>query len=151
MDPRSRDFQKMSNLKKHEHVAALLVDESFFADVINPTSLELLAWSHAHSHIPCQDFELFVVNDPEFTLSLVEDKHNLLQDFFLGSLYVFIGDLVRTKREGEKEKLRNFLETAKRSNDHRIKKLVERGYYLLNNPNSYTYEDRGIGGNYSKE
>jgi hypothetical protein len=85
--------------------------ETFFKDYINPTKEELTKWAYSNAYQPEQDFELFVVDDTEFTLSLAEDDKNPARDFFLGSLYVFAGDCVRAQGEGSnntKDTLKNY-------------------------------------------
>ncbi len=128
--------------------------ETFFKDWLNPTKEELLTWSYSNAYEPEQDFELFVVDDPEFTLSLAGDDKNPSQTFFLGSLYVFVGDTVRIE-VGEtlknKAGLEKLLIAAEISLNPKIMTFVARTKELLQNPKSYSYEKWGIGGEYSVE
>lgn len=120
-----------------------------FKDPVNPTKEELKIWAFGNYYAPMEDFQLFVVDDPYFVLNMVIDTDCPTGDFFLESLYVWLGDTVRN-HSSDNEKLEKFLEVAEKSSDEKISKLVERAKELINDPKSYDYSKWGIGGDYTK-
>jgi hypothetical protein len=122
-------------------------EPNFIEDPYNPTKDELKKWAYGNYYQPEQDFELFVVNDPTFILEFAADPKCPTRDFFLGSLYVWSGDTVRTPNS-DTAKLEELLQSASEIDDERLEKYVMRSRALLANPESYTYEKWGIGTSY---
>jgi hypothetical protein len=126
----------------------------FFKDAVNPTKEELKKWAYGDYYYPVQDFQLFVMNDLALILGFIEDlkcpKNS--RDFFLDSLYVWVGDAVRSNYV-DKPKLEDilaFLNKEKVVNNAAIQKFISDATYLINNPTTYTYEKWGIGANFPK-
>lgn len=121
-----------------------------FKDPLNPTKEELKTWAYGDYYEPVQDFKLMVTDDPLYALSFAIDQKCKTKDFFLSSLYVFVGDSVRNK-EDNRQQLDDLLMKASSYDDNRIRKFVERSKHLIENPASYNYADWGLGENFSKE
>jgi hypothetical protein len=112
--------------------------KDLFKDPVNPTKEELKTWAYGGYYQPEQDFSLFVVDDPSFVLGLASDPNCPTRDFFLESLYVWVGDQVK-KDLNNKELLLKWIKIADKSNDARIKKLVSHTRDLINKPETYDY------------
>lgn len=74
---------------------------SFFKDPYNPTSAELKKWAYGDYYQPDQDFQLYVMNDPMLVLEFASDLHCPSRQFFLESLYVWVGDKVKTNNSND--------------------------------------------------
>jgi hypothetical protein len=117
---------------------------------MNPTRTQLRIWAYGNYSDPVSDFQLFVAKDPYIGLDLAADPRCPRRDFFLESLYVWVGDQVRLGLP-DKGLVIKILETADELPDERIKKFVERSKGLILDPYSYDSNKWGIGGSYYKE
>jgi hypothetical protein len=74
----------------------------------NPSQYEIRAWAYSSEKIPEQDWELAVNSNDNIPMNceLIEDGKCKHTSFFLSSLYVFTGDIVKT---GKKEAVMTLL------------------------------------------
>lgn len=121
-----------------------------FNDPMNPTRTELKVWAFGDYSDPIPDFQLFVTKDPYIVLDLAADPRCQKRDFFLESLYVWVGDQVRLGLP-DRELVMKILETAEELPDERIKKFINRSRELMLDPQTYDSDKWGIGGSYAKE
>ena len=118
-----------------------------FKNEVQPTEAELKIWAYGNYYQPDQDFQLFVVDNPYFILELAADPKCPTRRFFLDSLYVWVA-----RQAGEEQTiLTDWLATAAKINDEKIKKLVARARRLQANPKTYTYAKWGLEGGYAYE
>lgn len=101
-------------------------------------------WAYSNAKMPMQDFQLNVMDDPYLILEFASDCKCPNKKFFLESIYVWVGDKVRHSLEDDKN-LEAFLEIAKSSLDPDIIRLVQDVKVLLADPDSYSYENWGLG------
>jgi len=120
-----------------------------FNDPMKPTRTELRIWAYGDYSIPVPDFQLFVMSDPGLALDFAADPRCNKKDFFLESLYVWVGDQVRS-RLPDKEVLMRTLGDAENIPDERIKKFVDRSRELILDPYGYDSDKWGIGGSYAR-
>ena len=125
------------------------IPTGIFKDPMNPTRTELRIWAYGDYSLPISDFQLFAMIDPYLALDFATDERCAKRDFFLESLYVWIGDWVRSGMP-EKDVFMKWLLAAEESLDERIKKLVERTKALMLEPDKYDGDKWGIGGSYAR-
>lgn len=117
----------------------------------NPTSEEIRIWAYNNELIPEQDWELAVNSFENIPMicSFVDDKECKHLSFFLSSLYVFTGDIVRGEEIEEYNKLTELLKklevTAK---SEELKAWITRSKELIQNPKKYDYRLWGLGSEY---
>lgn len=128
-----------------------------FKDFVNPSKQEITEWAFSEDYAPTQDWELCICDDAEdvqFLIDLMKDSKCLKKSFFLATLYVFVGDIVRqhllsAKKELgeviELQQLLPILETARSSEDQDILLWAERSLKLIEYPESYEYSYWGLG------
>lgn len=126
------------------------IPTGIFKDPMNPTRTELKIWAYGDYYPPVSDFQLFAMNDPYQVLDFASDPRCAKRDFFLESLYVWMGDQVRSGMS-DKDIFRSFLAVAEESSDPRIMKLLERTKDLILEPHKYDSDKWGIGGSYHKD
>ncbi len=122
-----------------------------FRDVWNPTSLEISEWAYSNEKIPDQDWELAVNNYENIPMicTFIEDEKCCHTAFFLSSLYVFTGDIVRSNDVKEIEKLSVLLSKLEmRAKSEKLKDWIKRSKYLLQHPKSYDYAYWGLSSKY---
>ncbi|CAH1214731.1 hypothetical protein PAECIP111893_03840 [Paenibacillus plantiphilus] len=114
----------------------------------NPTQEEIKAWAYSGEKIPEQDWELAVnsLENIPMICSLIDDEKCNRTLFFLGSLYVFIGDIVRSGEAEEIGRLSELLNTMKmKAKSERLIDWIKRSKYLIQHPNTYDYDYWGLG------
>lgn len=117
----------------------------------NPTPEEIRRWAYSNEKIPEQDWELAVnsVENIPMICTFIDDEQCIRASFFLSSLYVFTGDVVRS---GEKEDITVLLllldRVAVSPKTEKLKAWIERSKHLIQNPEEYDYEYWGLGSKY---
>lgn len=117
----------------------------------NPSADEIRAWAYSNEKIPDQDWEL-AVNRFEYIPMLctfVDDVKCNHASFFLSSLYVFTGDIVRSGESEAKGNLSRLLDSVdKTAKTKQLKAWIERSRHLIEHPTEYNYEYWGPGSKY---
>ncbi|MED4779433.1 hypothetical protein [Brevibacillus choshinensis] len=117
----------------------------------NPSPEEIRFWAYSNEKIPEQDWELAVNSFENIPMicSFIDDDLCNRKAFFLGSLYVFTGDIIRSGESNKIVKLSTLLdslvETAK---SETLKAWIERSKHLIVNQEEYDYEYWGLGSKY---
>lgn len=124
-----------------------------FKDAWNPTQEEIKAWAYdAEAYAPEQDFELAVAETQNIPMicGFVNDESCPKRKFFLSSLYVYTGDIVRSKNEKAIHDLTQLLNTQAQTagNTQPLADWLSRSAHLIRQPESYTYEFWGMGSQY---
>lgn len=119
-------------------------------DPWNPQKEELRQWAFdADLPWPEQDFDL-AVSDMLFAdiiLELAADNHCPKQPFFLSCAYLIVGDAVRTNFEVcSRTDIQHFLSRAVQTSNQYLVTLAERSYLLIQNPETFDYEQWCGGG-----
>ncbi|MDR0271596.1 hypothetical protein [Paenibacillus sp.] len=117
----------------------------------NPAPEEIKEWAYSNEMIPDQDWELAVNSFENIPMicTFVEDGECRHTSFFLSSLYVFTGDIVRGRKNKEIQRLNMLLDrielTAK---SEQLKAWIVRSKHLVQYPKTYTYAYWGLGSKY---
>ncbi len=83
--------------------------------------------------------------------TFVDDKNCKHIPFFLSSLYVFTGDIVRSEDIQEIEKLKMLLDKVTISAEsEELTNWINRSKGLIKQPNTYNYAYWGLGSKYVK-
>ncbi|MGG0937058.1 hypothetical protein ABHN11_13220 [Brevibacillus centrosporus] len=117
----------------------------------NPNQDDIKSWAYSDSRIPEQDWELAVINFPNIPMicGLVDDPKCKHTRFFLGCLYVFVGDVVRSQNEQDIHQLTVILKRVTDSlKNENLTTWVQRSLQLIQNPKLYNYEYWGLGSKY---
>jgi hypothetical protein len=119
-------------------------------DTWNPTISEIEKWAYSTEKLPDQDWELAValLINLEVLIKLAKDADCPKHKFFLGALYVLVGDIVRSKDTNKSSNLIEMLQNHIHSESEDIKSWAERSLDLLENPSSYSYKYWGLGSKY---
>ncbi|GED34457.1 hypothetical protein BCE02nite_55980 [Brevibacillus centrosporus] len=79
----------------------------------------------------------------------MEDEKCKHTRFFLGCLYVFVGDIIRSQIERDIHQLAVLLkEIAKSARNENLDAWVQRSLQLIQNPQLYDYDYWGLGSKY---
>lgn len=117
----------------------------------NPAPEEIRLWAYSNELIPEQDWELAVNSFENIPMicTFVDDKECKHTAFFLSSLYVFTGDIVRAEEIEELNKLSQLIKkievTAK---SEELKLWITRTKNLMQYPANYEYKFWGLGSQY---
>jgi hypothetical protein len=125
----------------------------YFQDVWNPTDEEIKLWAYAEDKMHEQDFELAVGTIERFPMicDFIRDPRYNKSLFFLSTLYVVVGDTIRSGSRNDKAilVLRNMLVQLDDVKKHEeLSKWLSRSLRLIENPESYTYPYWGLGSLY---
>lgn len=123
-----------------------------FKDAWNPSPQEIKKWAYGNWKIPEQDWELAIYSFENIPMicSLVEDENcKRNRRFFLSTLYVFSGDIVRGGIIEEIDKLSMLLKKLDNTiKSKELKSWINHSKSLINNPESYNYTYWGLGSKY---
>ncbi|HZG86682.1 hypothetical protein [Paenibacillus sp.] len=122
-----------------------------FKDHWNPTKEEIYNWALDEDALCDQDWELAVAQFEHFELmvQLANDNSLAKRYFFLGCLYVFTGDIVRSENQSEIERLKSLINQLNLKNEsNEIKDWRLRSLYLIQNPSQYDYTYWGLNSKY---
>lgn len=117
----------------------------------NPSPNEIRTWAYSDLKIPEQDWELAVNSFDNIPMicSFIEDKQCKHISFFLGSLYVFTGDIVKAGIKNEIDRLKDLLlKIEKTATSEELKAWITRSKTLLQDPSKYNYAYWGLGSKY---
>lgn len=118
-----------------------------FKDPWNPTQDEIKAWAYSDMYAPDQDFELAVntIGNIPMICGFINDPTCNKHKFFLSSLYVCTGDIVRVPQENQKAEFERLLEQLS-NGDHSllVQEWITRSLHLVQNPDTYSYEYWGL-------
>ena len=117
----------------------------------NPTPEEIKTWAYSEEMIPEQDWELAVNSFGNIPMicTFIDDKNCKHISFFLSSLYVFTGDIVRSEDIREIEKLKMLLDRVTMSAEsEELSNWINRSKGLITQPNTYNYAYWGLGSKY---
>ena len=117
----------------------------------NPTPEEIKAWAYSDEMIPEQDWELAVNSFGNIPMicSFIDDENCNHISFFLSSLYVYTGDIVRSGDIQEIEMLKMLLDkVAISAKSEKLTDWIKRSKYLIHQPNTYDYTYWGLGSKY---
>ncbi|TDX99218.1 UNVERIFIED_CONTAM: hypothetical protein BJ099_117100 [Lysinibacillus xylanilyticus] len=109
-----------------------------FKDPWNPTQEEIKKWAYSDEMEPEQDWELAIykIENIPMICTFVEDERCERTSYFLNTLYVFTGDMVRVGREIQK--LSQLLDTIENTTKSKELKLwIERSQFLIEYPEYY--------------
>ncbi|WP_427108551.1 hypothetical protein [Lysinibacillus xylanilyticus] len=109
-----------------------------FKDPWNPTQEEIKKWAYSDEMEPEQDWELAIykIENIPMICTFVEDEQCERTSYFLNTLYVFTGDMVRVGREIQK--LSQLLDTIENTTKSKELKLwIERSQFLIEYPEYY--------------
>ncbi len=82
--------------------------------------------------------------------TFIDDAKCKHTPFFLSSLYVFIGDIVRSRSTEDIVRLSALVENvAKTAKSEQLKNWLERSKYLIKHPKEYDYDYWGLGSKYA--
>ncbi len=117
----------------------------------NPTPDEIRVWAYSDELIPEQDWELAVNSFENIPMicKFVDDVNCKHIPFFLSSLYVFTGDIVRGKKTEENKRLSALLDRLDlTARSELLIAWIARSRDLLEHPQTYTYAYWGLGSKY---
>jgi hypothetical protein len=122
-----------------------------FNDAWNPTQDEIRAWAYTPNASHEQDWEL-AVNETEnipMICGFINDEKCQHKPFFLSSLYVYTGDIVRSKDEERILRLIKLLnEISDGQNTSPVLDWIIHSIHLVTHPEKYNYAHWGIGSAY---
>ncbi|MGE7910920.1 hypothetical protein [Lysinibacillus xylanilyticus] len=121
-----------------------------FKDPWNPTQEEIKKWAYSDEMEPEQDWELAIykIENIPMICTFVEDEQCEHTSYFLNTLYVFTGDMVRGR---EIQKLSQLLDTIENTTKSKELKLwIERSQFLIEYPEYYDGCYSSYWGLYSK-
>ncbi|NQX71697.1 hypothetical protein HQN90_37045 [Paenibacillus alba] len=115
----------------------------------NPTPEEIRAWAYSDEKIPDQDWELAVnsfENIPMICSFIDDDNCNEYHtSFFLSSLYVFTGDIVKSGEIKETARLSVLLEKVEMTaKSVKLNDWIKRSKHLIQQPKTYDYAYWGL-------
>ena len=130
--------------------------KKMFRDAWNPTHEEVVRWAYTPNvFTPDQDFELAVIQNPDLhnlILQCVGDEECPHRYFFLGCLYVLVGDAVRSNwTTFSRAIITNLIKKGQQALDPEIRKWAERAEKLISDPAAYSYDQWGLGSSYISE
>lgn len=117
----------------------------------NPTPDEIRVWAYSNEMIPEQDWELAVNSFENIPMicTFVDDKQCRHISFFLSSLYVFTGDIVRSREIEEINKLCELLDRLEVTvKSKELGDWIARSKNLIQHPDIYDYDYWGLGSKY---
>ena len=128
---------------------------TLFRDIWNPTREEVLQWAYTHRiSMPAQDFELAVYKPElhEVILQCATDQACPHRYFFLGCLYVIVGDAVRSNWNAfSQEVVADIIKKGQQTQDPDVRRWAKRAERLIAEPTTYTYGRWGIGSSFVHE
>lgn len=119
----------------------------------NPTSKEIRSWAYSKEGIPEQDWELAVNSFDHIPMicTFIDDETCNRDRFFLSSLYVFTGDVIRGAKVEEVQKLSILLNKVdKTAKAKKLKVWIQRSKHLIQYPEEYSRDYWGLGSKYIK-
>ncbi|MET3209111.1 UNVERIFIED_CONTAM: hypothetical protein ABIC26_002052 [Paenibacillus sp. PvR008] len=117
----------------------------------NPNQKEIKLWAYSDMKIPDQDWELAVNSFENIPMicSFVDDEKCKPIHFFLSSLYVFTGDVVKSGEEEVIKELALLLEKVSNfAKTEQLNAWIERSKHLIQHPRDYNYDYWGLGSQY---
>ncbi|MGF9905988.1 hypothetical protein [Brevibacillus porteri] len=117
----------------------------------NPSPEEFKVWAYSNEKIPEQDWELAVNGFENIPMicTFIDDAKCKHSSFFLSSLYVFTGDIVRSRSTEDIVRLSVLVEdVAKTAKSEQLKNWLERSKHLIKHPKEYDYDYWGLGSKY---
>lgn len=124
-----------------------------FADVANPTADEIRRWARSRSPQPMQDWGLIISISDAHDLLLIELSTTAVGPkarFFLGMLYLIVGDAVRTQwKTRSKDSMLSLIGLGATSSHLPVKRWAERAHALVENPGVFQY-GLWCGGGYAR-
>jgi len=122
-----------------------------FMEIWNPTLEKIESWAFSSDGVPAQDWELGVIGSisAEQLIKFVINEKCPKRKFFLGCLYVLVGDTISKNYEDELKELSVLLLKSSKINNPIIKRWVERSRKLLLNPETYEYKYWGLDSQYA--
>ena len=117
----------------------------------NPSPEEIRAWAYSNEKIPEQDLELAVNSFENIPMicTFIDDEKCTHTSFFLSSLYVFTGDIVRSGITEDIVSLHELVDhVTKTAKSEQLKNWVERSKHLIKHPKEYDYDYWGLGSKY---
>jgi len=123
---------------------------TLFRDPVDPTPDEVHHWAYmARAFAPSQDFELIIIHNPALdplVFGCAADTACPKQRFFLGCLYVLVGDAVRSQwKTFPRHRIERLIQQGLHSNHPDVECWATRAQALLNDPTGYTYAEWGLG------
>ncbi|UQZ35609.1 hypothetical protein C2I18_20035 [Paenibacillus sp. PK3_47] len=113
----------------------------------NPTPDEIKAWAYSDEGIPDQDWELAVNSFDNIPVicGFIDDERCKKTSFFLGSLYVFTGDIVRSGIKEDVDQLSELLDNAEyKAQSEMLHAWIKRSKHLIHHPDTYDYAYWGL-------
>ena len=113
-------------------------------DPWNPSAEEVRDWAYnAEALEPCEDFDLALEwsRHERVLLECAADIHCPKKEYFLGVLYLIVGDAVRTEyRSLPRPILEGFIGRGNEYPHPTIQKWQHRTRELMKNPDSFSYD-----------
>ncbi len=110
---------------------------------------DLREWAYSDDPEPQQDFDLLItgVGHEDLFLEFVEDESCAKRTYFLGCLYLFVGDAVRTGFESSsKSDVEALLGRVASAESQATRKWRERSLELIRRPEMFNYDQWCAGG-----
>ncbi len=114
---------------------------------LQPTSEETVAaikeWAYSNDPEPQQDFDLLITSfgHEKLFIELTIDQSCPKRTYFLGCLYLFVGDAVRTSYQTNcKLEVDTLLTYAREISDKDIREWVQRSEELIESPSTFDYD-----------
>lgn len=117
----------------------------------NPTQEEIRVWAYSDEMIPEQDWELAVNSFENIPMicTFIDDENCNHAAFFLSSLYVFTGDIVRSRDIEEIKRLSLLLDKVEMTaKSEKLNAWINRSRQLIKHPHTYDYTYWGLGSKY---
>ena len=123
-------------------------------DEWNPTPQEIRVWANNPASLCEQDWELAIAEFKNFDLmiELANDQTLSKKRFFLGCLYVFVGDIIEANEHSSLNQLLSLitaLDEEKISDE--LKQWTARSLAIIENKELYSYEYWGLHSKYVYE
>jgi hypothetical protein len=120
-------------------------------DPYNPTPDDLREWAQNPDSLePVQDWNLIIELESEnweTILALADDPTISKRQFFLQTLYLIVGDAVRTEfRAFKRTDLDKLIQRSETSNSPEIQNWRERSLHLMKHPDTFDYDEWCDGG-----
>jgi hypothetical protein len=142
--------QATSNQGRDRVSAAQLATMPRMRDPWNPSAADLREWAYdAESREPVQDFDLAVAwtQHEKILLQCASDDRCPKQSFFLGVLYLIVGDAVRTNyRSMKRPILAGLIAHGDEFPVAAVQSWQQRSRHLMDHPDEFRYDDWCAGG-----
>lgn len=112
----------------------------------NPIRDDIIELAYNKDIIMEQDWELAIAEFEfiDLVIELASDSKCPRQRFFLGTLYVFVGNLIATNDINKIEKLKIILKDAEKYNNRDINDWIIRSLHIIKNPDEYDINYWGV-------